>query len=116
MAKTQKKAEVKQENKSPVVKKSGSKKYLAKVPEATVFWCHDGQVFDGLDRLITGFDLMSDETFFYHANEEKNDFSCWIIEVIGDAKLGNDIKKAKNKKEAKQMAQDRSYDLSLLED
>ena len=117
MAKISKTQLIKTEQKKPTaVKKSGSKKYLAKVPETTVFWCHDGQVFDCLNRLITGFDLMTEETFLYHANEEKNDFSCWIVDVIGDKKLGTDIKKAKNKKEAKQMAQDRTYDLSLLED
>ena len=93
------------------VKKTGSRKYLAKVPETMVFWCHDGQIFDDLEKLIMGFDLMSDDTFMYHANEDKNDFSCWIIDVIGDGDLAKDIKKAKNKAEAKKITQQRHQEL-----
>ncbi len=105
-----------EQKKSTAAKKSGSKKYLEKVPETTVFWCHDGQVFNCLDTLISGFDLMADETFSHHVQGDKNDFSCWIIDVIGDVELGKAIKKAKNKAEAKQIVYDRTYDLSLLED
>ena len=117
MAKTSKTQISKSEQKkATAAKKSESKKYLARVPETTVFWCHDGQIFDCLDQLTKGFDMMSEQTFLYHANEDKNDFSCWIIDVIGDVDLGKDIKKAKNKAEAKQIVHDRTYDLSLLED
>ena len=116
MAKFMKKAETKSaDKKSAVVKKNGSKKYLTKVPETMVFWCHDGQLFNDLDQLMAGFDLMSEETFMYHANEDKNDFSCWIIDVIGDEDLAKDIKKAKNKVEAKKITQQRYYDLTRLE-
>jgi hypothetical protein len=116
MAKYLKKTEPKPAEKKPAaVKKNGSKKYLTKVPETLVFWCHDGQTFNGLEQLIAGFDLMSEETFMYHANEDKNDFSCWIIDVIGDEALAKDIKKAKNKAEAKKITQLRYYDLTRLE-
>jgi hypothetical protein len=103
------------ESKAAAIKKNGSKKYLTKVPETLVFWCHDGQVFNDLEQLIAGFDLMSEETFMYHANEDKNDFSCWIIDVIGDEALAKDIKKAKSKTEARKITQDRYYDLTRLE-
>jgi hypothetical protein len=116
MAKFVKKAATKSAEKKPVeVKKNGAKKILTKVPEAMVFWCHDGQIFNDLDELIAGFDLMTDETFIYHANENKNDFSCWIIDVIGDQILADDIKKARNKTEAKKITQQRYYDLTRLE-
>ena len=116
MAKFVKKAATKSVEKKPIeVKKNGAKKIVTKVPEAMVFWCHDGQIFNDLDQLIAGFDLMTDETFMYHANENKNDFSCWIIDVIGDKTLGDDIKKAKNKTEAKKITEQRYYDLTKLE-
>lgn len=105
-------AEVKAEVKKPAaIKKKDSQKFMEKVPERMVFWCHDGQIFDDLERLMLGFDLMSDETFLYHANEDKNDFSCWIIDVIGDAELAKDIKKAANKTEAKKITQKRHNEL-----
>lgn len=96
-----------EETKPAVAKKQASKKFLEKVPETMAFWCHDGQVFADLEQLMLGFDLMSDETFIFHANEGKNDFSCWIIDVIGDKELAQDIKKAKNKTEAKKITQKR---------
>jgi hypothetical protein len=92
-----------------------SEKYLAKVPETVVFWCHDGQVFRSLEDLVNGFDLMSDETFYYHANDQKNDFSCWIVDIIGDNQLGAEIKKTKTRRQAKEATQQRYYDLTRLE-
>lgn len=116
MAKFMKKTEIKAAEKQPAAaKKTVSKKYLTKVPEALVFWCHDGQIFNDLYQLMSGFDLMSEETFMYHANEDKNDFSCWIIDVIGDEVLAKDIKKAKNKTEAKKITQQRYSDLTKQE-
>ena len=104
--------EVKTEEKKPAeVKKPASKKFLEKVPGTMVFWCHDGQVFDDLEHLMMGFDMMSDETFLYHANEDKNDFFCWIIDVIGDGELAKDLKKAKDKTEAKKITQKRHKEL-----
>jgi hypothetical protein len=95
--------------------KAQPEKYLTKVPEAFVFWCHDGQVFRDINDLLTGFDLMSDETFGYHANDEKNDFSCWIIDIIGDIELAKEVKKTKTRHEAKKVTQQRYYDLTKLE-
>ena len=115
MAKVAKKPETKTRKQIPVVRKSGSKKYLEKVPAEVVFWCHDGQIFNDLDQLLVGFDLMSDETYSYHVNEDKNDFSCWVLDVIGDGELATGLKKAKTKTEAKKITQQRYYDLTRLE-
>ena len=116
MAKLMKKAPIKPAKKQAIeVKKNGSKKYLAKVPDNMVFWCHDGQVFNDIEDLIEGFDVMSDDIFEYHANEDKNDFACWIMDVIGDETLSKDIKKARNKSEAKKVTQQRYSDLTKLE-
>jgi len=116
MVKVIKKAVAKPAIKQPSeIKKIDSKKYLTQVPETLVFWCHDGQIFHDLDQLIAGFDAMSEEVFMYHANEDKNDFSCWILDVIGDGTLAQDIKKARNKADAKKITQQRYYDLTRLE-
>jgi hypothetical protein len=98
-----------------VAAKAPSKKYLEKVPESVVFWCHDGQIFRDLNDLINGFDLMTDDTFWYHANDEKNDFSCWILDVIGDEDLAKDVKKVKTRSQAKKVTQQHYYDLTKLE-
>ena len=36
---------------------------------------------------------MAEETFCYHVNETKSDFSNWVRDVIGDDKLSRDLKK-----------------------
>jgi hypothetical protein len=95
--------------------KTKTQKYLAKVPEANVFWCHDGQVFRDINDLLNGFDLMSDETFGYHARVEKNDFSCWIEDIISDGELAQKLKQAKTRDEAKKVTRQRYYDLTKQE-
>jgi hypothetical protein len=36
---------------------------------------------------------MSEDTFRYHASREKNDFSSWIRDVIGDETLAGELAK-----------------------
>lgn len=74
-----------------------AKRILADVAEEKVFWCHDGSVFKNLIELKNALGKMSDETFSYHVNDEKNDFSNWIRDVIGDGKLAKDLLKFKDR-------------------
>ena len=91
------------------------KKKLEKVSEAVVFWCNDGQVFRDMEELMDGFDRMSDTTFNYHLNDIKNDFSCWVMDIIGDEKLAQDLKTVKNREQAKKKVEQRYIDLTKLE-
>jgi len=75
-------------------------KLLVKVPAEYVFYCHDGSVFADLRELAEGLQAMSDETFAYHSNLEKQDFSNWIRDVIGDEELANDLAKAVSRLQA----------------
>jgi len=45
-------------------------------------------------------DLMNDETYTYHASREKNDFSNWIKDIIGDEKLARDLSRASDRRQA----------------
>lgn len=73
---------------------------LGSVPSAQAFFCHDGKVFTDMKELAEGLTAMSDETFGYHANAEKNDFSNWVRDVIKDEKLATDLTKAVTRLEA----------------
>jgi hypothetical protein len=75
-------------------------KLLVKVPSADVFYCHDGSVFADLRELAEGLEAMSDETFAYHSNLEKQDFSNWVRDIVGDEELANDLAKATNRLQA----------------
>jgi hypothetical protein len=75
-------------------------KLLAKVPEGYFFWCHDGSVFADINELAAGLATISDETFAYHSNLEKQDFSNWVRDVIGDKQLANDLARATSRLQA----------------
>lgn len=53
-----------------------------------------------MSELESALKKMSDDTFRYHLNETKNDFSIWVKEVIGDEKLARDILKSQNRANA----------------
>ena len=74
--------------------KKQPEKLLVKVPAEYVFWCHDGSIFADINELARGLAAMSDETFGYHSNLEKQDFSNWVKGVIGDEQLANDLARA----------------------
>jgi len=73
---------------------------LSNVPEENKFWCNNGSVLTNLQELETALKIMSNETFSYHANQERNDFSNWIKDIIKDERLANDLVKAKSKNNA----------------
>ncbi|MBI2851559.1 MAG: hypothetical protein HYX84_00435 [Chloroflexi bacterium] len=78
----------------------GARKCLSQVPEEQVFWCHDGRVLRDVRELGEALMTMSDETFAYHSNPEKKDFSNWVRDVIGDDVLARRLGLAINKVEA----------------
>ena len=77
--------------------KENAKNILSNVPEDKVFWVNDGRISRNLNELSSVLADISEETFAYHVNKEKNDFKNWISDVVGDKNLANDMAKAKSK-------------------
>jgi hypothetical protein len=75
-------------------------KLLVKVAAEYVFYCHDGSIFADFRELAEGLEAISDETFAYHVNSERNDFSKWVKDVIKDEKLASDLATATNRTQA----------------
>ena len=73
---------------------------LANVPAEHAFLCHDGKVFTDMKELTEGLAAMSDETFSYHANPEKNDFANWVRDIIKDEKLARDLMNSSDREQA----------------
>ena len=71
--------------------KEDAQKFLADVPEEYVFWCCDGQIIRNMKQLAEALLGMTDETFRYHSNNNKKDFSRWVSDVIGDEKLADHL-------------------------
>lgn len=84
----------------PRIQKKAGKKYLADVPAEYVFRCCDTCVFKNMQELGDGLANMAEETYAYHANTEKNDFSRWVRDIIKDEKLATGLWNAKSKSEA----------------
>ncbi len=89
-----------------------AQKILARVPEEYVFRCQDGRIFRDMRELAEALATMTDETFAYHSNAEKKDFSNWVIDIMGDKKLAQDLGKNANRAQAAKLVANRVSFLS----
>jgi len=80
--------------------KLNARKILSDTPEECMFYCHDGSVFRNIVDLRNGLENISDDTYLFHANNEKNDFSIWVRDIIGDEKLARDLLKSSGRLQA----------------
>ena len=80
--------------------KAIAKELKANVPDEYVFRCCDGRVFRSTKELGDALSTMSDETFAYHSNTEKSDFSNWVRDVIKDETLAEDMGKSPDRSQA----------------
>ena len=77
--------------------KDEAKRYLGDAAPEMCFWLNNGPILKNLEELANALPEMSSETFHHHVNSEKNDFSSWIKDVIGDQKLANDLLSSNNR-------------------
>jgi len=96
----------------PRILRQDAERLLAKVPEEHVFRCCDGRVLRDMKELGEALTSMTDETFAYHSNEEKKDFSNWVRDVMGDEKLARDLAKSLSRTQAAKRAAERVAFLS----
>lgn len=89
------------------IEESQAEKFLAQVPEEHAFWSNDGRIFRDMQELKGGLESMSDQTFAYHCNESKKDFSNWVRNIIGDEKLAHDLENVSNREEAARIVAER---------
>ena len=77
--------------------KINAKRILSTVRPEKSFWINNGPIISNLKHLPKVVQGMNDEQFRYHVNKDKNDFSNWIKEVIGDKALADELKKTRTK-------------------
>ena len=78
-------------------KKAVEEDFLVNVHDDKRFWLCDGGVLSNLVELRDALKFMNDGVFTYHVNTERNDFSNWIRDVIGDRELASSIVGMKEK-------------------
>ena len=77
-----------------------AKKLLSNVPDHHAFRCCDGRVIRNMRDLGKTLAHMPEDSFRYHANQNKNDFSRWVKETLGDEKLARGLNRASDKNQA----------------
>src|SRR3989338_6664472 len=80
-----------------MVTKDEAKKYLGDCSPEQSFWVNNGPIVKNLDELSHALPELSNDIFSHHVNNDNNDFSNWIRDIIGDQKLANDIISSRNK-------------------
>ncbi len=73
------------------------KKILYDVAPDKCFWVHNGPIIKNLRELPDALKNMSDEIFKHHVNKQKNDFSTWIRDVVGDRELAASLKRIRSR-------------------
>ena len=77
--------------------KEDAMKYLRDAAPEQCFWINNGPILKNLFELGEALPNLNDETYNHHVSKEKNDFSRWINDVIGDQQLANELLSSKNK-------------------
>lgn len=96
----------------PRILRQDAERLLAKVPDQYVFWCCDGRILRDMKELGEALDTMTDETFAYHSNEQKKDFSNWVRDIIGDGKLARELAQSVSRTQAAKKVAERVAFLS----
>jgi hypothetical protein len=81
-----------------------AERLLAYVPVEYTFRCCDGSAIGSLEELCQCLEVMGDETFAYHSNDEKRDFGNWARDVLGDTKLARDLDTSSSREQASKRA------------
>jgi len=81
------------------ITKDQAKRLLSNVPEHCTFKTCDGRTIRSVRDLGKTLAHMADETFQYHANQYRNDFSQWVKDTIGDEKLARHLGRTTDRKQ-----------------
>jgi len=76
------------------------KEPLVYADNETSFWVADGNILNSLVALHEALLAMSSATFSHHVTKQKNDFSEWVRDVLGDTECATALKIATTPKRA----------------
>ncbi|MDP7115676.1 MAG: DUF5752 family protein [Candidatus Woesearchaeota archaeon] len=78
--------------------KKHARKILSNSPPHFSFWVNNGPIIKNLNELYRELKSMNEDTFRHHVNKEKNDFSNWVKDCLGDTGLAGELRKTKNQR------------------
>ena len=71
------------------------------------FWVNNGPALRNMKDLSDALKNISEESYAYHVNSEKNDFANWALNALQDETLSLKLSKAKTVKAAIKAVDDR---------
>ena len=77
------------------MKKTKQKPVIINAENELCFWINNGPILRNLKDLKNALKKISEKTFKYHVNKEKNDFANWVKNVLSDKILANKLAKIK---------------------
>ncbi|MBI4268019.1 MAG: hypothetical protein HY662_04460 [Chloroflexi bacterium] len=92
--------------------KLDTRKLLADAPEEYAFRTNNGHILRNLKDLANELKTMSDETYAFHVNDEKNDFTNWVRDIIKDDTLAEDLRGIRDRARASRAVSRRVTSLS----
>lgn len=102
--------------KTKVIKTAKVVKELTTAPVENCFWVNGGPILRDLRELLWALKEMPNETYFYHANDERNDFGSWIADVLNEVEFAKQLAKSKTRQEAVKTLESylkKEYNISL---
>jgi hypothetical protein len=88
----------------PASRKKGGKaqaQALVQAPADKVFWLRDGAAIANLRELRDALESgMSDEQFAHHVGPGRNDFACWVEDVLGSPGCARALRQASTRQDA----------------
>jgi len=74
-------------------------RFYREVSPDKAFWLRNGIPIKSMYELIKVLEVIDETTFSFHVNNEKNDFSNWLRDVIGDIGLAEKVFSARTREE-----------------
>jgi len=90
---------IKAKSKKAVVKTAVMEPKFKQAPEEFVFVLYGGRKIKDIYELADELEKMGKETFDFHVNEFKNDFSRWIHDILDEKELAETLKEVKDLRE-----------------
>ena len=95
--KTSSKKKVKTKTKKKAKASSKNVDALKKVDHQCYFMVVDGSVIRSLYELAEALEWMSDDAYYYHVTQDRNDFCNWVNDIIKDTELAKKMGEAPNR-------------------
>ena len=84
-------------NNKHLAKNNNGRSLLQSTSPEFYFKVVDGSEIKSLAELADALDRMSDDSFFYHANEQRNDFANWIRDIFSEQQLAEQMTKCNSR-------------------